>query len=278
MWSKLILVVISLLLINPAMADETGAGAENNDEWFTRQQKAIILNAGIMGGVLVHGFINWDYGKDSWHTKNEGWFGRTTKYGGMDKLGHFWSSYSGSHLLAYIYRKWGYADTDANLYGALSTFGIQSFMEVADGISGHGFSYEDAVANTVGVAAGFIWGKYPRLAEKVDFRMEYRPKFNSKDLDPFTNYERQRYLIAVKADGFKAVTNPILKYGELHVGYYAHGYDDYDSWDPDDDRKRTVFVGLGFNATRFIQKWVDLAVSDYIQIPYTAFNLEYDLD
>lgn len=278
MWSKLVLVVISLLLINPAMADETGAGAENHDEWFTRQQKAIILNAGIMGGILVHGFINWDYGKDSWHLNNEGWFGRTTKYGGMDKLGHFWSSYSGSHLLAYIYRKWGYADTDANLYGALSTFGIQSFMEVADGISGHGFSYEDAVANTVGVAAGFIWGKYPRLAEKVDFRMEYRPKFNSKDLDPFTNYERQRYLIAVKADGFKAVTNPILKYGELHVGYYAHGYDDYDSWDPDDDRKRTMFVGIGFNATRFIQKWVNLSVSDYIQIPYTSFNLEYDLD
>ena len=289
---KLILVGFSIFLMNPAMADETGAAAENNDAtnpamaveteaaaenndaWFTRRQKTIMLNVGAMGGVLLHGFINWDYGKDSFHFNNEGGFGRTTKYGGMDKLGHFWSSYSGSHLLGYVYREWGYSDTEANLYGALSSFGIQSFMEIADGFSGHGFSYEDFLANTVGACAGYIWGKYPRLAEKIDFRIEYRPDFNSNDLDLFTNYENQRFLIAIKAEGFKVVTNPILKYGELHVGYYAHGYDDYDSWDPDDDRKRTIFVGIGFNVTRFVQKWVDMSVFNYIQIPYTSINFD----
>ena len=278
MLSKLVLVGFSILLAIPAMADETGTAAGNNSEWFTRQQKTIILNVGIMGGVFLHGLINWDYGSDSWHLEDEGWFGRTTKYGGMDKLGHFWSSYTGSHLLAYIYRKWDYSDTDANFYGALSTFGIQSFMEISDGISGHGFSYEDFLANLVGVGAGFIWGKYPRLAEKIDFRMEYRPDFNSNDLDLFTNYENQRYLIAIKAEGFEAISNPILKYGELHVGYYVDGYEDYDSWTPDDDRKRTMYVGLGFNVTRFVQKWVDISVFNYIQIPYTSINFEYVLD
>ena len=168
--------------INPATADKTGAAAENNDAWFTRRQKTIMLNVGAMGGVLLHGFINWDYGKDSFHFNNEGGFGRTTKYGGMDKLGHFWSSYSGSHLLGYVYREWGYSDTDANLYGALSSFGIQTFMEVADGFSGHGFSYEDFLANSVGACAGYIWGKYPRLAQKIDFRIEYRPTLTDSNL------------------------------------------------------------------------------------------------
>jgi len=278
MLTKLILVVFSIFVINTALADETGAAAEDNDDWFTRRQKTIMLNAGVMGGVLLHGLLNWDYGDESWHLENEGWFGRTTKYGGMDKLGHFWSSYTGSHLLAYIYRDWGYSDSEANLYGALSTFGIQSFMEIADGFSGHGFSYEDWIANAVGAGAGFIWGKYPRLAQKIDFRMEYRPDFSSNDFDPFTNYEKQRYLIAIKADGFEAVTSSILKYGELHLGYYAHGYEDYDSWTPDDDRKRTLFVGIGFNVTRFVQRWVDISVFNYIQIPYTSLNFEYDLD
>jgi len=277
--SKLILIGFSILAMNTALADETGAAGEDNDEWLTRRQKTIMLNAGIMGGILLHGIINWDYGDESWHFESEGWFGRTTKYGGMDKFGHFWSGYTGSHLLAYIYRYWGYSDRDANLYGALSTFGIQSFMEIADGFSGHGASWEDMLVNVVGVGTGYIWGKYPRLAEKIDFRMEFGPDFNSDDLDPFGNYDNQRYLIAIKADGFKVVTNPILKYGELHFGYYAHGYEDYNSLKPEeDDRKRTIFVGVGFNVTRLIQKWVDISVFNYIQIPYTSINFDYHLD
>jgi hypothetical protein len=265
--------------MNTALAEVSGVTGEDNDGWLTRRQKTIMLNAGIMGGILLHGIINWDYGDESWHFESEGWFGRTTKYGGMDKIGHFWSGYTGSHLLAYIYRYWDYSDSDANLYGALSTFGIQSFMEIADGFSGHGASWEDMLVNVVGVGTGYIWGKYPRLAEKIDFRMEYRPDFNSDDLDPFGNYDNQRYLIAIKADGFKVVTNPILKYGELHFGYYAHGYEDYNSLKPEeDDRKRTIFVGAGFNVTRLIQKWVDISVFNYIQIPYTSINFDYHLD
>lgn len=276
--SKLIMIGFSIFVMNSTLANETGATDEDNDEWFTRRQKTIMLNVGVMGGILIHGLINWDYGDESWNLENEGWFGRSTKYGGMDKLGHFWSSYTSSHLLAYIYREWGYSDTDGNLYGALSAFGILSLMEIADGFSGHGFSYEDCVANVAGVGAGYIWGKYPRLAEKIDFRLEYRPDFSNNDFDPFTNYEQQRYLIAIKADGFEAITNPILKYGELHLGYFARGYEDYDSRKPDDDRKRKIFVGIGFNVTRLIQKWVDISVFDYIQVPYTSINFEYDLD
>ena len=277
--TNFILIVLSTFLINSAIADEPIDMGEDKDEWLTRRQKTVLLNVGIMGGIVVHGLINWDYGEDSWHFDNEGWFGRTTKYGGMDKLGHFWSSYAGSHLLAYIYREWDYSDDDANLYGAMSAFGIQSFMEIADGFSGHGFSYEDWVANLVGCGVGYIWGKYPKMAEKIDFRIEYLPDFNSDDLDPFTNYENQRYLMAIKANGFKAFSNSILKYGELHLGYYAHGYEDYQSWKPDDDRKRTMFIGIGFNVTELIQKWVDdISVFNYFQIPYTSINFEYDLD
>jgi hypothetical protein len=277
--STLILIGFSIYVLNTALADESAAADEDNDEWFTRRQKTIMLNVGFMGGIFLHGLINWDYGDESWHFKSEGWFGRTTKYGGMDKLGHFWSGYTGSRLLAYIYRKWGYSDTDANLYGAVSTFGIQSFMEIADGFSSHGASWEDMVVNVAAVGAGYIWGKYPRLAEKIDFRVEYRPDFNSEDFDPFGNYENQRYLISIKADGFKAVKNQILKYGELHFGYYAHGYEDYNSLKPeDDDRKRTLFVGVGFNVTRLIQKWMDISVFNYFQIPYTSINFEYNLD
>ena len=85
------------------------------EEFLTRGQKTLLLNAGSMVAISIYGLTKWEYGESSFHFENEGWFGRNTKYGGADKLGHFWSSYALSHLYSYVYRKWGYTDKEANL-------------------------------------------------------------------------------------------------------------------------------------------------------------------
>jgi len=239
---------------------------------FTRGQKTLLLNAGGMAAVLIYGYANWDYGESSFHFGNEGWFERDSAHGGADKLGHFWSSYALSNLYSYVYRKWGYTESEANLYGALSNLGFQTFMEIADGFSPtQGFSYEDMIMNIVGSGVAYIWGKYPSLASKIDFRMQYKPEFSSSDFGFADNYERQKFLIALKADGFDFVKNPYLRYLEFHVGYFARGYEDYVPGGPD-DRRRTIYVGLGFNVSKLIQKYVKTRVFDYIQIPYTSVN------
>jgi hypothetical protein len=239
-------------------------------KFLTRGQKTLLLNAGSMAAILIYGFAKWEYGESSFHFETERWFQRDTKYGGADKLGHFWSSYAMSHLYSYVYRKWGYTESEANLYGALSNLGFQTFMEVADGFSpSQGFSYEDMIMNIVGSGVGYIWGKYPSLAREIDFRMEYKPEFNSRDLGFSNNYERQRFLIALKADGFDFIKNPYLRYLEFHVGYYARGYKHYEEGGPDDHRRK-IYVGLGFNVSRLVQKYVKTTVFDYIQIPYTS--------
>jgi len=246
-------------------------------EFPTRGQKTLLLNAGSMAVIFMYGLSQWDYGKDGFHFENERWFQRETKYGGADKVGHFWSSYALSHLYSYVYRKWGYTEKEANLYGALSDLGVQTFMEVADGFSSQGFSYEDMIMNIVGSGVGYIWGKYPSAARKIDFRMEYTPEFNSRDFGFSTNYERQRFLIALKADGFNFVKNPYLRYLEFHVGYYARGYKDYEVG-RSDDRRRHMYVGIGFNVSRLVQKFVKTTVFDYIQIPYTSARKGFPLD
>ena len=247
-------------------------------EFLTRGQKTILLNAGSMAAVLIYGFSKWDYGKSSFHFENEGWFERDTKYGGADKLGHFWSSYALSHLYSYLYRKWGYTDREANLYGALSNLGFQTFMEVADGFSpSQGFSYEDLIMNILGTGVAYVWGKYPSLAGKIDFRTEYTPEFNSRDFGLTTNYERQKFLIAIKADGFEFIKNPYLKYLEFHAGYYARGYSDFEENGPD-DRRRFLFVGIGFNVSKLVQRFVNTRIFDYIQVPYTSVNKDFPLD
>jgi uncharacterized protein YfiM (DUF2279 family) len=247
-------------------------------KYLTRGQKTLLLNAGLGAAVLIYGFAKWDYGKSSFNFQNEGWFERDTKSGGEDKLGHFWSSYAVSHLYSYVYRKWGYTESEANLYGALSGLGLQALMELADGFSpSQGFSYEDIIMNIAGAGVGYIWGKYPGLARKIDFRFEYKPEFSSRDFGIFTNYERQKYLIALKASGFDFIKNPYLKYLEFHVGYYARGYKDYEEGGPD-DRRRKIYVGLGFNVSRLVQKYVKTTVFDYFQIPYTSINYDIKLD
>jgi hypothetical protein len=151
-------------------------------------------------------------------------------------------------------------------------------MELADGFSpSQGLSYEDMIMNILGCGAGYIAGKFPNLARKIDFRIEYTPEFNSHDFGIATNYERQKFLMALKADGFDAIRNPYLQYLEFHVGYYARGYKDHVEGGPD-DRRRTLYVGLGLNVSRVVQKFVDTRVFDYIQIPYTSARKGFPLD
>jgi uncharacterized protein YfiM (DUF2279 family) len=144
-------------------------------ERFSKEEKVFYLNVGVFAAIGLYGFFEWDYGANSPQANSEGWFGRTTKHGGADKLGHAWSAHALSHLFSAVYRHWGYEYDRANTYGALSSLGAQTFMELADSFSGFGLSYEDLVMDFAGAATGYIWGKYPALASKVDFRMEYTP-------------------------------------------------------------------------------------------------------
>ena len=160
-------------------------------EFFTRGKKTLLLNVGAWAAIAGFGIKDWEYGKSKFHFKSEGWFERETSYGGADKLSHAWSSYVMTHLFSYAYRKWEYTDKEANLYGAISSLGVNTFMELADGFSpSQGFSYEDMIANILGCGLGYILQEYPSLASKIDFRLEFTPRFDSNDLKIGTRYER----------------------------------------------------------------------------------------
>jgi hypothetical protein len=268
-----------VLAAGPLAAAETQKEekAQNDGEWLSRGQTVALLHAGGVAAIITYGLLNWDYGEDRFNFRKEHWFQRDTEDGGMDKIGHFWSSYALSHLLAYGYRHLGYTSGEANLYGAASSLGLQTVMELADGFSNFGVSYEDLLMNVLGAGVGYLWGRYPDLKRKIDFRMEYIPGFDSDDLDPFTNYEQQKYLVALKADGFDLLRQPVIEYLELHAGYYTRNYEGHRE-NREDDRQRYGFVGLGINVTKIVKNFFDITVFDYIQVPYTSINLEYRFD
>ena len=246
------------------------------DRWnnTSKEQKFRIVNASAIGLITLWGFAKWDYGSRSPHAQSEDWFGNDTKYGGADKLGHFWIDYTATRGLSALYETWGYPKDDAALYGALSAFAITGYMELGDSFSDFGFSWEDMTMNALGSVAGYYLYKYPQLAEKIDFRVEY--SFNPTQSDFSTDYENLKHLLALKGSGFAGLNQGLTKYLELHLGYYTRGFDDDDG-----DKHRYLYVGLGLNVSElFARRGYRKTATffNFVQPPFTYLEARRDLN
>ncbi|MCA1797007.1 MAG: YfiM family protein [Geobacteraceae bacterium] len=257
---------------------DIAADRSSNNNGFTRSQKAWALNLGAMGTVMVWGIVNWDYFSRAPSTENEKWFGHDTKEGGADKLGHSWASYAMSHGFAAAYRRFGYSESESQLYGPLSALAVTGIMEIGDSFSAdHGFSPEDMAANVVGAGLGWFLLRYPQWGERIDLRWEYSPEFSDLEGDITTDYEHSKYLLAIKAEGFDFIRNPYLKYLELHLGYYTRGYDEQHGPEMD-ERKRYFYAGAGVNMGRLARHIWETRIFDYVQIPYTYAEVRTSLE
>ncbi len=253
-----LLAIVATLSPCPASAREMDKG-----------EKLFMVNAGGVLFITGWGIANWDYGQETPRTTREGWFGQDTNTGGADKLGHFYTTYVLSHAMTHMCATWGYSEAQAPLYGSLSAFGLMGFMEVGDSFSRYGFSHEDFIMNTAGASLGYLTKRYPKVSEKLDFRLEYTPSFDEPDL--LTDYENMKFLTALKFDGFRGLQTGLWKYLELHVGYYTRGYDD-DGSDP----RRYLYGGLGINLSRiFCQHGYSKTATTlrYLQIPNTDIQV-----
>lgn len=239
------------------------------------QKKETVLISNIIGAAAITtwGILNWDYFKNTPQKIDEGWFSDDTKDGGHDKLGHFYFSYALSHALAAIYKTVGYSARQGALLGSVSSFGMTSWMELGDAFSRYGFSYEDFLMNLMGSITGYFFYSHPDIARKFDIRLEYCPKFNTADFS--TDYENQKFLMALKFDGFEFAQNNYFKYLELHLGYYTKGYPDKKN------RERNLYIGLGINFSRLFKQAKLPRVSkifNYIQLPYTYIKADKNLN
>ena len=249
--------------------------------------------AAVGAGLVAIGIRDWDWGGSEFQFIEEGWFAKNTRHGGMDKIGHAFSTYVIADILTDRIRANASNPTGAPITGALVAFGIMGLGEALDGFTGkHRFSREDIVANGVGAAFSILRNSVPGLREKLDFRFMYTPAnyerpgiTSSEDSGVIPPYQRQRYIMALKGSGFEELRNTPLRYAELHAGFDARGFEL-------DERRlgypieRTFYVGVGLNLSevlfgagsvpnfakhkdtlpaRVVQKSLE-----YIQVPYTA--------
>lgn len=282
MKKTILLLVASLwMAASPAgAAPPAEVRAGSPEAGLAKETKAVILNAAAAAAILGWGVAVWDYGQRSPRFRDEGWFERTSNEGGADKLGHLYSGYVLSHLFDWQYRRWGFDREQAIRLGVLSSAGLTMLVELGDSFSEFGFSYQDALFSLLGAAVGYGMVRFPEIARKVDFRVEYDPfRSSTRKTDVTTDYDRHTYLLAFKLDGFDTFRDTPLGYLEVHLGYYARGYDEYDGlpWQVD-ERRRSVYVGVGLNVGKVLKPLWDTRIFNYVQVPYTYVPYNHRLD
>jgi hypothetical protein len=247
----------------------------------------------VVGGALVVvGLRDWDWGGSKFAFINEGWFASNTRHGGMDKIGHAFSTYVIADLLTDRILANASNPAGAQITGALLAFGIMGAGETVDGFTGkHRFSREDIAANAIGAAFSIFRNSIPGMREKLDFRFMYTPaSYERAGITPsefhfIPPYERQRYIMALKGSGFDELKDTPLRYFELQGGFDARGFEDKER-QFGYPVERTFYVGIGLNLNEILfgagpfpnfakskdtlPAWAVQKTFEYIQVPYTA--------
>lgn len=284
---------IAALENSRAQGERNGAAALSEEDQRFRTRALIWGGAGT---VLAYGATVWwnDGSSGHFRTTSEGWFGQDTYTGGADKLGHAYSTYVGTRLLANAFEWAGNNRDDAIALSAATVFGTMLAVETLDGFSErYKFSKEDMIMNAVGTGLGLLFEKNRRLDDLFDFRLHYWPSGDAKRLDevgPISDHSGQTYLLVAKATGIPQLkSHEVLRYFELAMGYGSRGYEPNDGT-PAVDRSRHVYIGISLNLSEILRNTVfrDSAektrsqrvtetVLEYVQVPGTAVLADHRL-
>ncbi|QJR13810.1 DUF2279 domain-containing protein [Usitatibacter palustris] len=212
------------------------------------------LIGGFTAGVALYGSQKWwsDGLTSHFRSESEGWFGKDTPYGGVDKLGHLYTTYASARILTPVFEWMGNDAKASRTLATWTAFGVMAGVEIVDGFSKqYKFSREDFIANGVGAVFAYVMEAQPGFDKLVDFRIAYKQSTHSSDWDPFGDYSGQRYLLVAKADALPALRdNPLTRYLEVSVGYGTRGYDA--SQGVSATRSRDVYFGISLNLARVL--------------------------
>lgn len=273
--------------ISASPMGEPVAWSYSPSEFFGNVRQIPWETAAIVGGTLALGFGDWDWGSASFHFADEGFFGKDTHNGGMDKLGHTYGTMLLSDFFAASLERRHVNQRSAALTGAIMGWGVMAMVETFDGFSkDYGFSPQDIVANTVGATFSFLRNTVPGLKGKLDYRLEYVPSGYDTGFKPHSDYAGQKYILALKLAGFEQFEETPLRFFELDVGYFTQGFKQSEAKDRGIDPTRHLFVAIGINVEQVLFGYQEegehfaeraaRAALQRVQIPYTYLTYERD--
>ncbi len=254
--------------------------------------RTALATAGVIAVAPVIGYFAWwrTSSRSSFDVANERWFQRDTYAGGADKASHVFLGYISTLTLQGVYRSLGKTPSEARslALGAIVLTG--ALVEMGDGFSQYGFSWEDIATNTIGavlVTGLDAW----ELKDTVGLRFG-RVKARIPDAccrfgGYGDDYSKEIYSADLKLSGFLpriGVKPGPARFLLLSVTYGTKGY----RYSDVPVRERNVGIEAGLNLREVLlgmgvpeKKWwgrVLLAIGTYFRFPYTSFGWHYDLN
>jgi hypothetical protein len=236
--------------------------------------------AGVYASATTYMYFAWYHDQPdlpSLKVGGDGYFGEDTYAGGVDKLGHAWGNLMLSRLTSELLIWGGWKPWKAGLIASSMTLGLFTLFEVKDGYYTE-FSPGDAIFNALGAGLNLAMLTYPPLDELIDFRVEYFPSKEYRQLldgkrppqDPATprqlslnfveDYSGQRYLLALHVGALPGLRGHTwARLVDVAVGYESDKYKPQPI-DPEVRRRQHLFLGLSVN----MQGVIDLALRDRV--------------
>lgn len=246
------------------------------------------INFGVPLVFAAYGAIFWDWGKISGFSfRDEGWFSKDTYAGGTDKLAHFYSHYTLDRISYYMYRQSGLSRSDALKHSLILATSVGLLIEVGDGISHYGFSFNDLISDMAGIGLGHLLNYDAYLDELIGLQLWWwhddtatgQHKRGQKLRDPVDDYNNQKYVL-----NFRMAAIPILRdfsptrYLNIDVGYFSRGFKDSPV---DAQLQKTLYTGLSINVSQVLRDLFPNSDSGYAvstfsrfyQFPYTSIDV-----
>jgi hypothetical protein len=268
---------------------ETGSAIDAE----VRDEKPNLALASLLTGFAlavssVTAFANGPH--EDFHFTQEHYFGPDTYAGGADKAAHFVNSSLVSRELALLYAKLGYSEVTSRWLG----FGVASLggllIEVGDGTTHYGFSYEDLVMDVLGAGTAAListFGADDLLGFRYGFSVPLETDTCCDVKGLGHDYSNEIYTADLKIAGVAkrlGLAAGPLKYLLVSVTYGSKGYP---SGLPE-QRERLVGIDVGLNLAEILNDvgirrdtWWGYAlhmVVDNVRFPYTAGGFRYDLN
>ena len=255
-------------------------------------RKTVLTTAGVLVGAQIVGYVAWWHtsSRSSFEVANERWFQRDTYAGGADKASHVFLGYISTVAFQNIYRSLGRTPAQARGLALSVNILMDTLIELGDGFSKYGFSWEDIATGAIGtvLATGLdAWSLKDTVGLRFGYVKARIPDACCRYGGYGDDYSKEIYSADLKLAGFLprlGVRPGPARFLLLSVTYGSKGYRYSDA----PLRQRNVGLEVGLNLREALlavgvpeRKWwgkVLLAIGTYIRVPYTSFGWHYDLN
>lgn len=161
-----------------------------------------IVATGMVGGLLIGSLVDayyawWKDASTPFTFHAEGWFATRR---GIDKAGHFFTSYFHFHTFRYI-MLWGGYEASTALWWAVGTSAFFAVsVEIGDGVTAYAFDYQDLAFNLGGIGYAILQTKIPFL-RNFNFKWSFVPSDGYRFPPRFTeDYDAHTYWLTANVN------------------------------------------------------------------------------